>query len=198
MLNFLKIKGPTPVDITVNDLLTGYFGRWLQLGASNLVFKTFERGGICANALYTTRSDTDPFTFDVRNGQIIARTGLPQYINGVATVPNRDDAAAINVSFGTAEFLPSFGKTNYLVVGLGPFWNSTDPDYSSGYEWAVVTDSFKLFSFVLGRYPEAYENNKDEIDAITNAAGIDKAAFFGNPLIFDDFSDCPKEFPFAE
>jgi len=194
----LKAKGPNTVDITVDDLLSGYFGRWLQLGASNFVFKTFEKGGICANALYTTSSNTDPFSFNVKNGQIIKSTGLPQYIDGVATVPNRDDAAKINVSFGTADLFFNFGKPNYLVVGLGPFWESTDPDYSSGYEWAVVTDSLKLFSFVLGRYPEAYENNKDEIDAITKAAGINWAAFIGNPLIFDDFSACPKEFPFPE
>eukprot|EP00915_Cephaloidophora_sp_WS-2016_P000667 GHVH01000846.1.p1 GENE.GHVH01000846.1~~GHVH01000846.1.p1 ORF type:complete len:205 (-),score=22.76 GHVH01000846.1:62-655(-) len=185
--SLFSAAGPNVVPLDAAGLIP-YLGRWLQLGASSVVFKTFERGGSCINANYSNVVQSgDSLSFDVLNTQIV--NGQLESINGKATVADIEEAGRIEVAFpGVGFSIPDL--ENYLIVGLGDVWTADDAAYSDGYEWAVVTDPFRLFSFVLGRHPDAYTNNKQSIDDAIEDAKLWKTALVGNKITFQDHIDC--------
>eukprot|EP00915_Cephaloidophora_sp_WS-2016_P000668 GHVH01000847.1.p1 GENE.GHVH01000847.1~~GHVH01000847.1.p1 ORF type:complete len:106 (-),score=4.31 GHVH01000847.1:403-699(-) len=68
--SLFSAAGPNVVPLDAAGLIP-YLGRWLQLGASSVVFKTFERGGSCINANYSNVVQSgDSLSFDVLNTQI--------------------------------------------------------------------------------------------------------------------------------
>lgn len=182
----LLLIAPETVDVDVPTALEFYTGKWLQYGATELVFKTFESGASCATAFYTERDAT---SINVVNKQLNDETLEIEQINGIGQF-YKDMGSVLSVSFSPNDDFPNPSYDsfiNYLIVGIGP---ATD-----NFDWVVVTDPFKIFTFVLARDQASFDTYRPDIDAVIAANKLDGKLGLGNlnSIVWEDRTHCPPE-----
>jgi lipocalin len=125
---------------TVQELDTAkYLGRWYQAYADLAVYLTFENSTFCDTADYGLNSNG---TISVLNRERqFAPDGPERPIYGWAATPNASEPGQLVVHLETTNF-----PAPYWVYELGPATYN-----GSMYEYAVVSDPFKLTLFVLAR-----------------------------------------------
>jgi apolipoprotein D and lipocalin family protein len=125
---------------TVPELDTQkYLGRWYQVYADLAVYATFENSTFCDTADYGLNTNG---TISVLNRERqFSPQGSERPIYGWANTPNASEPGQLTVHLETTEF-----PAPYWVYELGPATYN-----GSLYEYAVVSDPFKLTLFVLAR-----------------------------------------------
>eukprot|EP00128_Syssomonas_multiformis_P014400 Colp12_sorted_trinity150504_noHs@4832 len=120
-----------------------YTGLWYQTFASPLVVNTFERNGVCITAEYGLAMDGSITVLNRQRQK--TPTGEEKTITGFAKLDNPAEPGKLSVTlFGGAAGAP------YWVVALGP------DTFDGKYQWAIVTDPFKISLFVLARDPQVF------------------------------------------
>jgi lipocalin len=140
LIAFLVALFATTAAQTVPTLDTQkYLGRWYQAYADLAVYATFENSTFCDTADYSLN---DNGTIAVLNRERqFSPYGPERPIYGWANTPNASEPGQLVVHLQTTEF-----PAPYWVYELGPAtYNGTQ------YEYAVVSDPFKLTLFVLAR-----------------------------------------------
>lgn len=142
------------IDTIKNLDLTKYQGRWYQV-YGNKFDQTFEKYSKCITADYTINSNN---TLSVLNSQLSNTNNLEQ-ITGYAYYKNdinaRNNQGRLVVHLDNVKY-----DAPYWIINIGPVINYY-------YDWAIVSDSFKLSLFVLTRNVDRfYENYNDEVEDI--------------------------------
>jgi len=152
---------------TVDPLnATAYLGRWYQVAGNWFVLDTFSNNTVCPTATYTLNSTSPVLKVNVWNWERqYSVTGPVKQIYGYATQPN-------------ATTYP--GRLSVTLDGAGvdaPYWIYNTSAIENGeYQWAIVSDYFKLTLFILVRDVEAWET-KYETEVLELAA---KRGFTGH------------------
>lgn len=173
--------GAAAVD-TVDELdVNSYVGRWYQMYADKLVLSTIEPDAYCVTADYALKGDG---TISVHNYQT---TGSPSegvsVIDGYAYVPNSEEPGQLKVHFDSVS---SSTDAPYWVLGLGPL------NGDNMYDWAIVSDPFKAYLFVLARDVGTFNSKYDqEVTAMLKDLGFTKS--FNKPIPTYQEADCVYE-----
>merc|ERR1711976_453715 len=124
-----------------------YLGRWYQTYASPIVYGTFEEDGVCVTATYGVFNAS---TLTVYNHmRILIPNGPVNDINGFAYTTDEPGKLEVDLFGG------SLLRAPYWIVQLGP-----ESFGEEGlYDYAIVTDPFRLFLFVLARDVQGFETN---------------------------------------
>ena len=168
---------------TVDTLdVPAYLGLWYQMAADAIVMETFEKDSYCATALYGDNGDG---TLSVHNYATIGTPDGETYvIDGSAkqTKPETEPGQLL-VVFNSTDASPF--PAPYWILELGPI-------NSDGlYDYAIVSDSFSLFLFVLARDVATYNAKyKEGVSATLVDLG-----FVGKKAPIDTYqeSDCVYE-----
>jgi lipocalin len=147
------VQAETPVPLEKVDV-AAYLGRWFQSYASFTVKYSFELGGNCVTADYSTTDING--TIAVTN--IVRPFGgdfLKIPINGFAVQsPDENKQGALTVSLGPAVKEPEDAEFedpgNYWIFALGPIIDDK-------YQWSLVTNDNQRQLYVLNRDPENFE-----------------------------------------
>jgi len=170
---------------TVDELdVNKYVGLWYQTYANIYSTATFEKDGYCITALYGT--DTDQGDISVHNYQTIGGpTGPPDTIDGYAYVPDASEPGQLLVHFdNTSAF-----DAPYWVLELGPV------NADNLYDYAIVSDPFGAFLYVLARnvadYYEKYDADVQLTLVKLGFTGINKPiqTYHGEDCVYEDLSD---------
>ena len=178
-LNATDIDNLRAVE-TVDQLdLNAYVGLWYQVYADNLVYSTIEPDAECVTAKYTFLDDG---SVSVHNYQT---TGSPDSgmdtIDGYAIVPNAEEPGQLEVFFDTSPV-----GAPYWVLALGPL------NADGLYDYAVVSDPFKAYLFVLTRDVDTFTEKYDkEVLAELESLGFNKK--FNTPIATYQGKDCVYE-----
>ena len=121
-----------------------YLGLWYQVYADPAVVATFEKGTGCATAQYGDNGDG---TLSVRNYATYTDSGAPYVIDGYAYQESPADPGKLLVHFDSSAAFPF--DAPYWVVSLGPVVNNQ-------YDYAIVSDNFSAYLFVLARDVATY------------------------------------------
>jgi lipocalin len=167
---------------TVDELdLNKYVGLWYQMEADAIVMETFEKDSYCSTALYGLNADN---TVSVHNYATIgAPNGTTYVIDGYAYGSNPDEPGQLKVHFDSDDAAPF--DAPYWVLALGPV------NADNLYDWAIVSDNFSAFLFVLARDVNTYNTvYKSDIMAMLTDLG-----FTGRTAPIDTYqgSDCVYE-----
>ena len=162
----LALVAPSAADVpaTVPNLnVTQYVGTWYNVYADLAVFaKLLPFGGYCVTATYGAIPDV-PLNVTVFNS---ARewnvTGTPKTVTGYASAANASEMSQLSVYFHGR----SFGAP-YWVVAVGPVFNEQ-------YEYAIVSDPYRLFMWVLVRNVARFNEQYDaEVIALLPTLGFE-------------------------
>lgn len=127
-----KLKD-VPATVPVN--VPQYLGRWYQMYMDAFVAISTERGTVCATADYGLNPNG---TISVYNKcRINSGTGTKDGIQGYAYATSQPGQLVVHLD-GVPVNAP------YWVLALGPVENNL-------YQWAVVSDPFRVSLFVLAR-----------------------------------------------
>lgn len=160
-----------------------YLGLWYQMAADQIVYSTFEKDSYCSTAVYGENGDG---TISVHNYAMVKSpsTGDVYTIDGYAY---QTDAAnhpgQLKVVFNSDDAFPF--PAPYWILELGPV-NSKDQ-----YDWAIVSDNFSAYLFVLARDVQTYNTQyKAEVSKKLTSLG-----FIGKTAPIDTYqgSDCVYE-----
>ena len=153
-----------PTTITSLNV-SAYLGRWYQMYADAFVLDTFSNNSFCATATYGPTVDPVTGHVGVLNWERqYSIYGNVRNITGYAyqTEPTQHP-----------------GRLSVTLNGAGvnaPYWifDISPISATSGqYEWAIVSDYFKLTLFILARDPETYNRKYDaEVLNICRARGF--------------------------
>ena len=124
-----------------------YLGLWYQMAADQIVYSTFEKDAYCATAKYGDNGDG---TISVHNyARISSPTGSIYTIDGYAYQTNLPDKPGqLKVKFDSDDAAPF--PAPYWILQLGPV------NANNQYDWAIVSDNFSSFLFVLARDVETF------------------------------------------
>jgi lipocalin len=167
---------------TVDELvLDSYVGLWYQMAADAIVYDTFEKDSFCDTALYGYNTDG---TISVHNyAKIGSPDGSTYIIDGYAYGSNAEEPGQLKVHFDSDEAAPF--DAPYWVLALGPV------NVDNQYDWAIVSDNFSAFLFVLARDVATYNAKyKDEVMSM-----LDDLGFKGRTAPIETYqgSDCVYE-----
>lgn len=168
---------------TVDALdVTAYLGFWYQMAADAIVMETFEKDSYCATAMYGDNGDG---TLSVHNYAALgAPDGQSYVIDGYAYQTKPDvEPGQLLVVLNSTDAAPF--PAPYWILELGPI-------NSDGlYDYAIVSDSFSLFLFVLARDVATFNSKyKASVDATLVELGfVNKKA----PINTYQNSDCVYE-----
>ena len=132
---------------TVSELnVTQYLGTWFLRYQDSFLNDTFQNGSYCATATYHVNASSMPNSFSVYNFENHDSVDGPVVtVNGYGYQP-----AETRVAFP--------GRLKVVLHGDGasgfaaPYWiNKLGPVRNGQYEYAVVTDDFRLTLFLLVR-----------------------------------------------
>jgi len=149
--------GPVPagsnVSIHVNpdsvDSLDvqAYMGLWYQMAADSVVIASFEKDSFCDTAFYGDNGDG---TISVHNyATLDSPSGSAYTIDGYAYQTNpTSEPGQLNVVFQSDDAFPF--PAPYWILELGPI------NADGLYDYAIVSDSFSLYLFVLARDVATY------------------------------------------
>jgi len=178
---FNATLGAAPVTVSTLDV-PKYLGLWYQMYADAIVYSSFEKDSFCATALYGDNGDG---TLSVHNYAATGTpSGAPYVINGYAYQTNpTEQPGQLNVHFDSSDAFPF--DAPYWVLELGPV-NS-----NGQYDYAIVSDNFSLYLFVLARDPKTFKV-KYEKDVL---ATLQTLGFTGlkKPIATYQDSDCVYE-----
>mmetsp|Transcript_6535 Transcript_6535/g.10676 ORF Transcript_6535/g.10676 Transcript_6535/m.10676 type:complete len:386 (-) Transcript_6535:199-1356(-) len=167
---------------TVDTLdVNSYVGRWYQMYADELVLSTIEPDAYCVTADYGLKEDG---TISVHNYQT---TGSPtegvSVIDGYAYVTDPEQPGQLKVHFDSVS---SAVDAPYWVLALGPL------NGDNMYDWAIVSDPFEAYLFVLARDVTTFNAKYDEeVTAMLNDLGFTKR--FNKPIPTYQGHDCLYE-----
>lgn len=133
---------------TVPELdVAKYLGTWYQMAADAIVIESFEKDAYCSTALYGDNGDG---TLSVHNYATIGTPdGSTYIIDGYAYQTKPDTyPGQLKVVFDSDDAAPF--PAPYWVLELGPV------NADGLYDYAIVSDSFSSFLFVLARNVETY------------------------------------------
>jgi apolipoprotein D and lipocalin family protein len=151
-------QGVPPTVASLN--ISAYTGRWFNVYADLFVLATFQNNSFCATATYSDprqvnglntvnvlnweRYRGDNASSSVKTVYGYAQQGNPQ-------MPGRLGVCLITSGSATCD--PT--KLNFLA----PYWilDPIGPIVGGQYQWAIVTDEFRLTLFVLARDLKAFE-----------------------------------------
>lgn len=140
-----KIRTTQSTDSVDTLDVNKYTGLWYQTYANIYSTASFEKDGYCITALYGT--DTVKGDISVHNYQTIGGpTGTPSIIDGYAYVPDASEPGQLLVHFDTG----SAFDAPYWILELGPV------NANNLYDYAIVSDPFGAFLYVLARNVEDY------------------------------------------
>lgn len=149
--------GPVPagsnVSIHINpdsvDSLDvkAYMGLWYQMAADSVVITSFEKNSYCDTAFYGDNGDG---TISVHNYATLDNpSGSAYTIDGYAYQTNPTaEPGQLNVVFQSDDAFPF--PAPYWILELGPI------NADGLYDYAIVSDSFSLYLFVLARDVATY------------------------------------------
>jgi len=150
--------------VTVPSLnVTQYLGLWYNVFADLLVISTFQNNSFCATATY---GPVDPVTghIGVLNFERLYSTDGPaKSITGYAFQPNPQNPGQLSV------FLDGAGTFDapYWILALGPVVNDQ-------YQYAIVSDEFRLTLFILCRNVTDFQMNyQDEVLNLAQSLGFE-------------------------
>ena len=168
---------------TVDELdVPAYLGLWYQMAADEIVYATFEKDSYCATAQY---GDNGNGTLSVHNYATIGSpSGSTYVIDGYAYQTKPDsEPGQLKVVFYSDDAAPF--PAPYWILELGPI------NADGLYDYAIVSDSFSAFLFVLARDVETYNTKyKESVSATLTSLG-----FVGKTAPIDTYqgSDCVYE-----
>jgi len=149
--------GPVPADSNVSihinpdsvDSLDvkAYMGLWYQMAADSVVITSFEKNSYCDTAFYGDNGDG---TISVHNYATLDNpSGSAYTIDGYAYQTNPTaEPGQLNVVFQSDDAFPF--PAPYWILELGPI------NADGLYDYAIVSDSFSLYLFVLARDVATY------------------------------------------
>jgi len=143
---------------TVTSLdIPAYMGLWYQMYGNGFVWATTSgEHPTCATALYALKSDGH---VSVHNYELLK--GAVTTIDGYAYQPDASKPGQLKLHIDS---VPMDGP--YYIYALGPIVNGL-------YDWAVVSDPFKLSLFILARDPAVYMQKYDkEVLALVESLGF--------------------------
>lgn len=176
-----SLKKLNPDTVATLDV-PAYLGLWYQMAADAIVMDTFEKDSYCSTAVYGDNGDG---TLSVHN---YATTGAPDgatdVIDGYAKQTKPDTyPGQLSVVFNSTDASPF--PAPYWILELGPI-------NSDGlYDYAIVSDPFSAFLFVLARDVATYNDKyKTSVEATLVELG-----FVGRTAPIDTYheSDCVYE-----
>jgi len=123
-----------------------YLGKWYQVYSDLFVQNSFEKGAKCVKAFYDT-FEPGGSIIEIYNEQIAPNTKI-ESIEGYGYIPNAEEPRKLKV------VLDQKKEADYWIYELSEI-------VKEEYQWAVVSDKYKLSLFVLAR-------NVDEFHSIYN------------------------------
>jgi apolipoprotein D and lipocalin family protein len=144
-LNTTKSGLPTVATLNIPQ----YLGLWYQVYADPAVVASFEKGTQCATAKYGDNGDG---TISVHNYATYTDSGAIYTIDGYAYQKDASAPGKLMVHFSSSDAFPF--DAPYWVVSLGPVVNNQ-------YDYAIVTDNFSAYLFVLARDVSTYYSKYD-------------------------------------
>ena len=138
-----------------------YVGTWYNVYADLAVVSTIQLGGHCVTATYAPVPNS-PLNVTVLNWERKwSVTGTPNTVSGYAYASNASEVSKLTVYLKG----PNFGAP-YWVVAVGPVFNEQ-------YEYAIVSDPFRLFMWVLTRNVTRFNEQYDaEVTALLPTLGF--------------------------
>lgn len=199
MLKFLTVSAlawtglasPEPVSYnstlsainTVDELnVNSYLGLWYNMYTNKITDKTSFKGGQCATAYYTLRTDgkIGVHNYETTGSKYDGSTGT-DVINGYAYVVDPAEPGKLMVAL---EGVPA--PAPYWVAALGPV-NS-----AKLYDWALVTENTGSFLFVLARDYNIFNTKYDaEVQKLMKDLGF--TGLLTTPFRLHQGSDCLYE-----
>lgn len=127
--------------------LEAYTGKWYQVYSDLFVQNAFEKGARCVKAFYELAEDE---IIEIYNEQIAPNTKI-QSITGYGYIPNATEPRKLKV------VLQDKKEADYWIYDLSPIVDKK-------YQYAIVSDSYKISLFVLARNVEDfYINYNDKV-----------------------------------
>lgn len=165
---------------TVSALdVAAYMGLWLQEYGNKFVFATTSgESPSCATALYTLKSDGE---IAVHNYELDQK-GAVLTIDGYAYQPDATKPGQLKLHIDS---VPVDGP--YYIYALGPINTQTKL-----YEWAVVSDPFKLSLFILSRDHTVFVD-KYEKDVLALVSSLGFTSSMTKPIAVPQGGDCKYE-----
>jgi lipocalin len=154
---------------------SAYLGKWYQVYSDKFVQSTFEKDAKCVFSIYGLNNNN---TISVYNQQL-NQQNQKQSINGYAFTPNDNypRKLAVNLNGG-------MGDAPYWIYSLGPIINDL-------YEYAIVSDQYKVGLFVLARDVDTFmDKYNDDVLSELNQLGF--TTFLNKPILTDQ-SNCPDQ-----
>jgi lipocalin len=167
-------KAVTQIDIN------SYLGYWYQMYADKVVIDTIEKDSFCETATYGTRDDGKISVLNY--AKIGSPTGTDYTIDGYAYVADSNKPGELKVHFNAkkGQSVAPFDAP-YWILDLGPIKNGQ-------YEWAIVSDNFSQFLFVLARdYNTFNAQYKTIVDGKLEDLGFNG---YKKPIAIHQGSDC--------
>lgn len=167
---------------TVSKLdVNAYTGRWFQMYSAPLAAKTFEKNAACVTADYSLDEEVSG-----RINLINQQTSIQDHgsaigsVDGYAYAPNTEAPGKLKVHFNDGKGAPF--DVPYWILKTGPVIDGQ-------YEYAIVSDKFKVGLFVLARNVETFESNY-ESDVLEQLKELGFNSFINNPVKTYHGSDC--------
>lgn len=167
----LAAVATAPLETVPAVDLDRYQGRWYEIARKPNRFQKACAGAVMAT--YTLRPDA---RIDVLN-ECTEADGDTRAADGVARLPDKDDATRLEVRFAPA-FL------SFLSAVWGDYWViDLDPEY----RWAVIGEPKRKYFWVLARIPKIEEQTLKGILERAEAQGYDLSDLLrtrqGEPVI---------------
>jgi len=173
-----KILQKTSSSGTVTTLdVPSYMGLWYQMYGSPFVFATTSgEAPTCATATYTFDASTSHVLV---NNYELNKSGSPESISGYAWIPDATQPGQLKLHLDGVPF-----TGDYWVYSLGPKNTKTGL-----YEWAVVSDPYKVSLFILARNPTTFAAKyQTQVLALVKSMGFTN--FLNKPVAVPQPSTC--------
>ena len=142
-----KIVDSLPSTVDVN--VTQYLGLWYQVYADFIVLATFSNNSYCAQATYGPIDSNGHI--GVHNWERQYSTDGPvRQIDGYAYAPNSSNTGQLMVHL---DGVPA--DAPYWILAVGPVVNDQ-------YQYAVVSDEFRITLFVLARDVQGFNSTYND------------------------------------
>lgn len=160
-------------DFTQPLDIEAYLGKWYQIYSDKFVQSTFEKDAKCVFSIYGLN---DKNNISVYNQQFNSNN-QKQSIDGYAVIPNDDFPRKLAVTLNGG-----MNGAPYWIYSLGPIVDHQ-------YEYAIVSDQYKVGLFVLARNVEMFmDKYNDKVLTELNQLGF--TTFLNSPILTDQ-QNCP-------
>ena len=139
--------------------IDAYLGKWYQVYSDNFVANSFEKDASCVQATYGLYA---PNNISVYNQQV-NKDGTKQSISGYAFISDNEYPRKLTVNLNGGS-----GNAPYWIYDLGPVEEEK-------YQYAIVSDQFKVSLFVLARnVNKFYQKYNENVLQQLKDLGFDK------------------------